>query len=320
MMDASAVVAGCRSHAWYEQVPPEEALGAASSMLSDNERCMLHWLAREWPLGEGASIVDAGCFLGGSTLALATGLARNPGISDKNYRIHSYDMFVAPNDRYALSLIGHGKKPGNPVIDLFMASLGPLHSHVVVHMGDIVAIPAPPGAIDILFVDVAKTRLINAHLLREFFPKMIPGRSILIQQDHNDHSCPWINATMEFLANHFEVLCDDRSSRVYQLTKPLPNGSIEFAATMPLDEEIRLLRNSIQQERNPVVRFFTATGLAWSIFERDGKEAASAYLDALPFEQPWLGDSYVDMIRGAMDRLGDAAGLATYHERYFTAR
>jgi len=42
-------------------------------MLSDQERALLYWLARDYWSGSGR-IIDAGCFLGGSTIALATGL------------------------------------------------------------------------------------------------------------------------------------------------------------------------------------------------------------------------------------------------------
>ncbi len=46
-------------------------------MLSIEERQLLAWLAASHWEGRGA-IVDGGCFLGGSTLALGRGLRENP--------------------------------------------------------------------------------------------------------------------------------------------------------------------------------------------------------------------------------------------------
>src|SRR3954467_13500798 len=96
----------CKRSAWHQEVFGDELLGNAPTMLSHGERVMLHWLAREFPTD--GHIIDAGCFLGGSTLPLASGLKLRGGAA----KIHSYDMFIAPNDGYALGLIQTGKKRG----------------------------------------------------------------------------------------------------------------------------------------------------------------------------------------------------------------
>ena len=53
---------------WRDLTLPSDAVGIPT-MLSKDERRLLYGLAREHASGEGA-IVDAGCFLGGSTAAL----------------------------------------------------------------------------------------------------------------------------------------------------------------------------------------------------------------------------------------------------------
>ena len=53
---------------WRGVCLPPDAVGIPT-MLSKTERKLLYTLAREYASGEGA-IVDAGCFLGGSTAAL----------------------------------------------------------------------------------------------------------------------------------------------------------------------------------------------------------------------------------------------------------
>ena len=54
---------------------PEEMSWVPTSrtMLNPEEQRMLRWIAREHYADQGA-IVDAGCFLGGSTVSLAQGL------------------------------------------------------------------------------------------------------------------------------------------------------------------------------------------------------------------------------------------------------
>lgn len=60
------------------------------SMLSYEERALLHWAGREGCGAEG-QLVDAGSYLGGSTLSLACGL-RASGDTDGR-RVHAYDRF-----------------------------------------------------------------------------------------------------------------------------------------------------------------------------------------------------------------------------------
>src|SRR5438046_9169609 len=60
-------------------------------MLSKAERRLLYWLARDYATGEGA-IVDAGCFLGGSTAALLAGV-RDRTAAWTGPPVESYDQF-----------------------------------------------------------------------------------------------------------------------------------------------------------------------------------------------------------------------------------
>jgi hypothetical protein len=312
------IVNGCIDRVWYRSVENDEFLGSAATMLSDGERLMLHWLAREFPFAAGGVIVDAGCFLGGSTLALATGLAKHQHCARKGYRIHSYDMFVAPNDGFSLGLIGHGRCPGDTVLDLYARNLGALQPLVMVHAGDIMEAPAPNGATEILFIDIAKTRKLNAKVLLDFFPMLVPGRSILIQQDHNDQSCSWVNSTMEFLSGYFDRLCDEGASRVFLNTRAIPENVLRDAAFgLSLDDEFDLMSALVAREQNHISRFCSAVSKAWVIFERDDASSAISYLDAWPYEQPWEGASYIEFVKASIRAAKDNAGLERYHEGYF---
>lgn len=317
-MNIADLVSGCKEHAWYSI---REPLGDVPTMLSHAERAMLHWLAREYPLTDRGAIVDAGCFLGGSTTALASGLARRikrQGGVDVNHRIHTYDMFIAPNDRYSLGLIGHNKKPGDTTLDLFGRIINPFCDSVFVYAGDFMIAPPPINTIDIFFLDLAKTRELNSRAISEFFPKLIPGRSILIQQDYNDHSCGWVNATMELLTDYFEVLCNESSSRVFINTKMISPSLLATAANMSPALELELLESAIRNEIHEISRYFTAVGAAWTIFELRGRDAAVEYLNTLPFSQPWQSDEpYRDLVKNSILAVNDTAGLEEFHQNFF---
>lgn len=312
------IAEACKSHVWYQQVLADEPLGDAKTMLSEGERRMLHWLARNKDLSDGGCIVDAGCFLGGSTLSLATGLRKNEHFSSKEYRIHSYDIFIAPNDAYSMGMIGEHKKPGDTVLDIFAANLGRYSSNVVVHSGDLIETPPPQRHISILFIDIAKTRELNAKMVREFFPLLVAGNSIVVQQDHNDHSCPWVNATMECLRDYFDVLCDDGGSRVYQLKSEIPSAMLARAASISLQEEFDYLRQLAGRDASPFAKFFTAVSAAWTVLEKDGVEAATSYIDSIDIDQPWKSDApYVDMVKASIEWIGSPEGLHEFHTNYF---
>jgi hypothetical protein len=183
-------------------VLPEE-VKHVKTMLSAEELELLYTLARDRYIGCG-EIIDAGAFLGGSTLALACGLRDNLGTLDKRGRVHSYDRFVS--DRFVARFID-GYPEGTSTRPYYDGVIAGVASYVSVHEGDICASPWPiERPIEILFIDVAKSWGINDFLLHQFFPRLIPGVSTVIQQDYHWKQGPWNSITMELLADHVTYL------------------------------------------------------------------------------------------------------------------
>jgi hypothetical protein len=58
----------------------------------------------------------------------------------------------------------------------------------------------------------------------QFFPHLIPGRSLVVQQDYlYHHWVGWLHVTMEFYADYFEYVCDTEvNSVVFLNTKKIP--------------------------------------------------------------------------------------------------
>jgi len=75
---------------WRDIAAPEE-IHSVPTMLSPEEQALLYTLARDHAGGEGA-IVDAGCFLGGSSVALLAGV-RDRAEPWSGPPVASYDCF-----------------------------------------------------------------------------------------------------------------------------------------------------------------------------------------------------------------------------------
>ena len=215
------------------------------TMLNVEERRMLRWLTREHYNGDGA-IVDAGCFLGGSTMSLAQGLREGK----HQGKIDSFDLFLA--DEYAASIWGGALdfRVGESFRHIFDRYTKPYADLIRVHSGDVTSRPWNGGPIEILFVDLAKTTQINDFLIQEMFTNLTPGRSILIQQDYLHYHLPWIHITMEKLRGHFALLCDtEYNSVVFGCIKIISCADAEHATwfAMTAEERTGLMNQAIRR-------------------------------------------------------------------------
>ncbi|MGN6189347.1 MAG: hypothetical protein ACTHOE_10635 [Conexibacter sp.] len=227
-----------RAGGWTGVVLTEQ-LDAYPTMLVHDERRLLHWLARDVWEGWGA-IVDAGCFLGGSTASFASGLRARatPAQGGPRPPVWSYDRFEAEPymveerhlERWPQIRVGDSFQPA------FEDLLGDLVTETRVCAGDITAQPWDGGPIEILFLDVLKSSAINDAVLMQFLPALVPGRSVLIQQDYVHGMLPWIHITMELLGDAVERVADISGSRVYAVTGAL--SAERLAEVLPLGERV----------------------------------------------------------------------------------
>ena len=223
-------------------------VNAIPSMIAPDEALYLHWLARCRYTGQG-DIVDGGPLLGGSTAAMAEGLRLNAAVENKTHRIHSYDLFEysAP---FMKRLFKRGPVPadGESLLPRFQANVKPWASSVRVYPGDILTYRWPGAPIEILFIDVAKTWDIQRHLLREFFPHLIPGVSVVVQQDYFFVSCYWIHLIMESLSDCFRpVHMTEGPTLGFELVAPLPPQRllVDYERTFSKNEAVALMDRSI---------------------------------------------------------------------------
>jgi hypothetical protein len=230
--------------AWRARDVPTACANVATMLMPDELR-LLHYLADERYTGEGA-IVDAGCFLGGSTLALADGLRRNLRRRgcDEEKLIHSYDRFEIEGWTIG-SYFSESAQAGESFRPLFERNIAPYSNLVEVHAGDVCSHPWTGGPIEILFIDVAKHWTVCDWVTRQFFPQLIPGKSVVIQQDYlYHHWVAWLHVTMEFYSDYFEYVCDTGvNSVVFLNTKRIPEGVLreKTVESLTTPEKIELM-------------------------------------------------------------------------------
>jgi len=209
---------------WSSQVVPEAAL-AVPSMLSHRERQLLHWLAKHHVAGIGR-VVDGGSFLGGSTAALASGLAaRRDGEWDRT--ICAYDLFRV--EEYTVETFGAcfpDPTIGASFRSTFDANVARWARYIEVREGDACDWGWTGEPIELLFLDMVKTWPLNDLVLEKFLPFLIPGHSVIIQQDYLMGYGPWTQMTMELMEPGVAIL------------DSMPNGSVAYLLTEPVPRQL----------------------------------------------------------------------------------
>jgi hypothetical protein len=225
-------------------VPPE--IFTVPGMLWHQEKRMLYYLAASYYAGEGV-IADMGSFLGGSTICFARGL-RQRGWTKRS--IHSYDLFKLgefEREQYFPQNPPEGLKT-RQIFECNVEGFGDL---IAVHEGDVLGFIAAE-AIEILFVDIAKSYKVFDHLVASFFPALIPGKSLVILQDYlSGNTGPWHHIMMEKLSNYFEYVVDaDRGSVIFLLKERIPDEVISECQwnAIPMAEKLELMQRAIDKQ------------------------------------------------------------------------
>jgi hypothetical protein len=245
------------------------------TMLSTEERRLLYGLAREYASGQGA-IVDAGCFLGGSTVALLAGV-RDRARRWEGPPIASYDLFrVDPPtiSKYFDDSVSAGDS-FRARFDANVAGFGVPH---VVHEGDIAEIGWTGGPIEVLFLDVLKTWELNDAVVRDFFPSLVPGRSVVVHQDYGWGWQPWIPITVELIGDSLRLVdWMEYGSHVFFVQGDIPASALDGVSGLDLDAKLELMQRAVDRSEG-WVRGMLEIGRASLLGERDGSDVGQQEL------------------------------------------
>ncbi len=243
LIHKTAALERVRSKAWVRENSAIRGPGDPTTMLNDEELRMLRWLTGRYYTGSGG-IVDGGAFLGGSAVALCKGL-RDAGWV--GCLVDSYDLFVA--DAYAAQVYAKGRfVAGGSTRALYDEAVAPYADLLRVHEGDITEAVWAGGGIELLFLDCLKAHEVNDSCILNFLPHLIPGHSIVIQQDYLWDYLPWLHISMEMLWDYFELLCDTGyNSAVFLSTKPIPESALRAAcwSAMSVDQRAAVMDRAI---------------------------------------------------------------------------
>jgi hypothetical protein len=219
--------------------------------IADEERRSYHYLARYCIKGQG-HIVDAGAYIGASAYCFASGLARNS--SKGKTVIHAYDRFLV-DAAYIGEMITKNFRPlnsdrGDDFFDIFEFQVGKYKEFIHSHRGDFLLEKWNGEPIELLFVDLAKNDELHKHIVEQFYPSLIPGRSLLIHQDFYHPWHPYIHISMQYLKHKFEIIDPfvHNSSRLYLLKDRLTADEIAHVNSVPQQERLDLLEEFIDGE------------------------------------------------------------------------
>ncbi len=285
-----------RDRPWRELTPPRDVV-QVPTMLTQDEQALLYALARDVADGNGA-IVDAGCFLGGSTAALLAGVRDRPG-GWSGPPVASYDLFAV--EQYTIDIF-FSHDPSIRVGDSFRRfydrTVAAFDTPHVTREGDIGAIGWDGGPIDILFLDVLKSWETHDAVLRHFYPSLVPGRSVIVHQDYGYGYFPWIAIGLELMRESVELVdAMENGSHVFFLKNEIPTELIEHGVrNLDFASKFALIEQAADRASGWVRGMMEIARVAL-VVERHGYEAGRRELDAIaarysnePFVQLCVGE------------------------------
>jgi len=290
------------------------------SMMSPFEKRFLYGLARDYYKGEGV-IIDGGIFLGASTRCFGDGLRENPNLararSVKDKPIISFEK-GSTNPGMIPFFQRHGVPISPQLHDSFLPVvqdyLGPVEDIVDLRVGDIMETAEDLDfPIEICFLDVLKLPEICSYCFQKFFPRLIPGLSIVIQQDYFYELLPYIKTHQEFLRDHFTFIGEIGSTAAYLCTSAIPAEKLEaLRAGLPYEEQLRLSSIAMQRTIDPARRFMMALSKLRLIEKAEGRAEALSYLRMIVSDFPeQAGDTLhkrlSDSLRAVKKLLGDVS-------------
>jgi len=199
--------------------------------------------------GREGAIVDLGCWLGSTSIALAQGILSHGSQADnRNEKVIGFDTFqwetwMPAHVPYCLYQAGDSFLPearrvvrehGGGRVELIQADLG-LYEW-------------SGGPIKILLVDAMKNEDLAMQIPRNFFPSLIPG-SLLIHQDFKHYYTSWIHLLQYRLRQYFRFYRSvPWGTAAFELLAPIPREAVHRATEftmIPDDETDASFRHSL---------------------------------------------------------------------------
>ena len=184
----------------------------------------LYALAKSFVSGDG-DIVDFSAFLGASTFALSEGLAANDDVAVKQARIHAFDGFEftsPPAEKYI-----QGRVPlSGSTLALFYENVAERAELINACPKSLSTVRWCGRPIELLSGGKTPSPYINAHLMAEFVPSMMTGKSVLVSPEilsAHRHFPAYIFA---YLSDHFDIIDVRNNDVIAGYRKLIPQEKI----------------------------------------------------------------------------------------------
>ena len=287
---------------------PRLPIPFVEGMITDEERHALACFAQHiWNNGARADglLVDAGCYVGASTVALAEGL-RHSSLPERKRRgrIWSYDLFRTTRGMSEHYLKGSGLNPGDSFQPIFERNVSAYAEYLKVHAGDIRNAPVPSQPVAVLFLDILWSWDCTNFVGRNFYPLLERGRSLLIHQDFVYPFYPWVVLSMGLLTDVLEFSYNVQyQSVIFDVTGKLWARDIEDPRNIPLPKALDIYDSFIDR-LNGWGRGSLALGKAMYLASLNRIDDARPLIDkvAVKFAHEPLVTQYLEAVRGYCDR------------------
>jgi hypothetical protein len=190
-------------------------------------------------------VVDLGCWLGSTTISVVTGLEKNPAFAGSERKVFAYDTFTwydSMNEPVAGTALVGKFQEGDSFLDAYKKRTAKYAGRIEICAGDLKEIGWHGGDIEFLLVDAMKNWELSNAILRDFYPHLIPGLSLVLQQDFAHYFTVWIHLIHWRLREYFEFADDipDSSSVVFRNIKKIPRELLagEYSFDDFTDEDI----------------------------------------------------------------------------------
>lgn len=269
-----------RRYRSYKDKPIKTLIG----MTSMEERAYWKNYAAKIYTGAGA-IVDLGCWFGSTTYSLAEGLTGNKRIKRDQKKIYAYDLFLweAWMDPFVKGTKWDNSFQHNDsFLPVFNERISKYKNYVVTRPADLTKEKWGDGAIEFLLVDAMKSwELLNA-IQKNFYPFLIPGKSIVLHQDFCHYYTYWIHLLNYRFRSYFEPADDKNfgSSMAFRLLKSIPEEllsktySLQDFSTAEIEEAFAFSLSLVE----PVSKGAVLASKIMCYKERDGNEVAATLL------------------------------------------
>ena len=128
---------------------------------------------------------------------------------------------------------------------------------------------------------------INKFVVETYFPKLIPGRSLVIQQDYFYDLLPYIKTYQEYFSGYFRYVGEIGSTALFLCTKQIPQrDAVDIESRLDAAAQLRLASIAMQRSSDPNRRFLMALSKVRLIRKLHGAKAALSHLRFVKSEFP----------------------------------